>query len=635
MEKRCIFCMEQLGEEERCPSCGRAAWEYEFKTSYLPPHTVLKEKYEIGTALGSGGFGITYIAFDTVLQHKVAVKEFFPAGSMKRAADGITAEPDGNEKEALAERIDSFKKEASMIFGAFDLPGICSILDYFEENGTAYIVQEYLSGGTLKEFLEGKNRGRISFDECVNLFSPVLEGLCTIHSMGIVHRDISPDNLMLNGEGELKLIDFGAAAAGGTVTEGFAAPEQYRSDSDEVGPWTDLYSVCAVMYQALTGRKPASSLQRIRKDDLPQISNDTDIPAEAEEGLMKGLSLAITNRFFYAGSLMEKLGVSTDKVRPILGQIRNTWGASWLKIITEQSSLDKAQKRRLTGRQIKRILAAAGCLALAALIGAGGYYLYISTHTQDYLLSKSIKASENAEPDLNLYYEGDPEYDTIVDKIKEKNPADADAEFYASAEVTESEVKELGLETFSYYGTFPQSESLVKDMLEYALDAELEKESSDYTGFLSCYTWIPCSFVSGKHADAYGVSGTGDTRITIEYDDSSERVMMISYYNGSYQGARKLMEKFLPLLVPETYMTEEEMDSALKEARSAISRQDELKGFTDAGYDREKDTITGDVTISSHPKYSLNIGWNVSKEDAFVNLTFNAPHIPYDREVVD
>lgn len=232
------------------------------------------------------------------------------------------------------EEKDRFKKEAETLFGNFHIPGICSVKDYFEENQTAYLAEEYLSGGTLKKYLEEKNNGMISWEECQRIFFPVLEGLCHVHSMGIVHRDISPDNLMFDSEGNLKLIDFGAlrwiedwSEEGHQVVvkEAYAPPEQYTG-SQMTGPWSDIYAVCGVMYQALTGRKPVPSMERIRKDTLIPISGLVSVPEKVEAALMQGLSLDVQKRYFYAGNLMEKLGMEEKNVQVLLGKTRHVWG---------------------------------------------------------------------------------------------------------------------------------------------------------------------------------------------------------------------------------------------------------------------------------------------------------------------
>ena len=167
---------------------------------YMPEHSIRKEKYEIQRVLGSGSFGVTYLALDLVLEHLVAIKEYAPVGTCRRQMDGSLCPAEGYEAE-FAEGRRRFREEAARIYGMFDLPGICCVLDFFEENGTAYLVEEYLPGGTLRAYLNERRGHVLSFAECQTMFAPVLEGLCRLHARGIIHRDISPDNLMRTGDG--------------------------------------------------------------------------------------------------------------------------------------------------------------------------------------------------------------------------------------------------------------------------------------------------------------------------------------------------------------------------------------------------------------------------------------------------
>ena len=193
------------------------------KENWLLEETLLHEKYQIKKVLGQGGFGITYLAYDQTLQQNVAIKEYFPVKIVRRLGNTLRkvqgeyelsatamVYPQNGQEEKYLNGMQNFLEEAQVLFGKFDVEGLAAVKDYFEENGTAYIVMEYLSRPTLQEY-EKEHKGKISEKQAEILLEPVINALAYIHSIGIVHCDISPDNLIFNKEGQLKLIDFGAA----------------------------------------------------------------------------------------------------------------------------------------------------------------------------------------------------------------------------------------------------------------------------------------------------------------------------------------------------------------------------------------------------------------------------------------
>ena len=209
------------------------------KTEYwLPEGSLLHEKYNIKKGLGQGGFAITYLAYDTTLQQEVAIKEYFPVRYANRLGSRLSngsndssnessqtagtssfqlsvtsmVYPQTGQEEKYLEGMKNFLEEAMLLFRKFDFEVIVSIKDFFEENGMAYIVMEYVSGMTLREY--EKKKGKVSEAESYKLLQPSVKALSYLHSMGIVHCDISPDNLIFDKENNLKLIDFGAAKLG-------------------------------------------------------------------------------------------------------------------------------------------------------------------------------------------------------------------------------------------------------------------------------------------------------------------------------------------------------------------------------------------------------------------------------------
>ena len=297
----CIHCMEPIGAGAAfCPACGKAQ-AYDCPENHLKPGTLLGGRFLLGAAIGAGGFGITYIARDTRLGNVVAVKEYYPNGVVNRSNTSTTNVSVGaQQREIFQKGKQKFLDEARLLATLNDEPGVVDVRDYFEENNTAYIVMEYLRGETLKEHI--KDGKRIDYREAYRLLLPVMRSLRAVHAMGLVHRDISPDNIMLAQNG-VKLLDFGAArevidedkSLSIILKRGYAPIEQYTKKNQ--GPWTDVYALCATMYRCITGSLPTDALLR-REEELPPPSAFGVPMASAFEAvLLKGLELRQTDRF--------------------------------------------------------------------------------------------------------------------------------------------------------------------------------------------------------------------------------------------------------------------------------------------------------------------------------------------------
>jgi len=270
----------------------------------LPPGTVLQDRYLVGRALGEGGFGITYIGCDLQLELKVAIKEYFPtdkAGRMTQASLDVVCYAGGAEA-GYHEGLDQFLQEARTIARMNKQPVIVDVRDFFEANRTAYIVMEYVEGITFKELVEQRG-GRIPAGELLCLIEPLFSALKEMHANGLIHRDISPENLMLE-KGKVRLLDFGCARdpadGGSTLTvslkHGYAPVEQYQSRGQ--GPWTDVYALSATVYYCLTGCKPPQALDRLVEDDLIQPRKlGVDLPPWQEKALLRGMGVRPKKRF--------------------------------------------------------------------------------------------------------------------------------------------------------------------------------------------------------------------------------------------------------------------------------------------------------------------------------------------------
>lgn len=278
--------------------------------------TRLIGRYTIEGVLGQGGFGITYLGMDELHKKKVAIKEFFPQGIVTRNIeyeDTVTVTLVG-EKENYDKGKERFLKEAQTMAMFSKDKGIVKALDFFEINNTAYIVMEYLEGVTLKQYL--RENERIAAEDLVELLVPLIEALDEIHSQGLIHRDISPDNIMVLPDGRIKLMDFGAArdytefgekSLSIVLKPGYAPPEQYQTHGVQ-GPWTDIYALCATMYKCITGENPPDAIDRLVDDHLKKISAfGIPVLPQIEEAIIKGMSVAAKDRYQNVGDFCEDL----------------------------------------------------------------------------------------------------------------------------------------------------------------------------------------------------------------------------------------------------------------------------------------------------------------------------------------
>ena len=292
---KCMGCMKEKGESEACPHCGYVSPKEQENAAYLPEGTVLQNRYLLGRVLGQGGFGITYIGYDNTLDARVAIKEYYPGDIAQRTPGDKTVTPYTQASADYEHGKKRFIEEARTLARFSDFPGIVSVKDCFEEDNTAYMVMQFLEGIDLKEYLKRKG-GKISPEEAVSILTPVMDALKEIHRAGIIHRDISPDNIFITTEGQIKLIDFGAArqSLGGgkslsiQLKPGYAPEEQYRTHGNQ-GPWTDVYALAATLYRMVTGQVPPEAMERMSYDTL-------EIPQELPENIRTALQIGLAVR---------------------------------------------------------------------------------------------------------------------------------------------------------------------------------------------------------------------------------------------------------------------------------------------------------------------------------------------------
>ncbi len=304
-ETLCLGCMQDDSGAAVCPRCGSPSALPARNALQLPLRTVLHNLYIVGKAIGHGGFGITYLAWDTASQTRVAIKEYLPKGIAGRAPAGTLVVPYEQTRREFQWGLNRFLDEARTLQRFRWLAGIVSVETLFSENGTAYLVMEHLDGWTFEEFLTSRG-GFVPMKTAIRVMLPVMDALGAIHAEGILHRDISPDNIYLTRAAQVKLIDFGSARnaliqksrrLSIVLKEGYAPEEQYRASGIQ-GPWTDVYATAATFYHAITGKIPQPALDRLVRDRLePPGALGIHLPRPVEAALMKALAVRAADRF--------------------------------------------------------------------------------------------------------------------------------------------------------------------------------------------------------------------------------------------------------------------------------------------------------------------------------------------------
>lgn len=324
----CLGCMNILPHPKAvCPICNWSRQGSQNNASQLKQGIILTNptngnQYLIGKAVGNGGFGIVYVAFDLTNNRKVAIKEYFPIQFVDRDHSGKTIVPKDNNqtnRDFLAKQKRRFYQEAEKMQLFHDSPNVVDVLDYFEANSTAYIVMEFIEGQTFEQALRRMSDKRLPLNTVLPNLKPIIDILERIHHTpyiddngmqhtGITHRDISPENIMYASNGTVKLLDFGAARVSdpgypptGIIKPGYAPLEQQLSvpgpDSAQ-GSWTDVYALAATIYRAITGQIPPNALIRSTSDSLiPPSAMGIQITPHEEQVLLKGLAVKYQDRY--------------------------------------------------------------------------------------------------------------------------------------------------------------------------------------------------------------------------------------------------------------------------------------------------------------------------------------------------
>ena len=313
----CYNCFQERDSSAGpCPYCGFDLAENEKKYPVaLRAGTVLNDRYIVGRVLGQGGFGITYLAWDTQLEAKVAIKEFMP-GELATRVEGTTVSVlSADRSEDFTYGSERFQEEARTLAKFIGNPNIAAVTSYFDENDTSYFVMDYIEGISFKTYIANQG-GKVSVEEALNVMIPVLRALTAVHAEGFIHRDVTPDNIYITKDGMVKLLDFGSArysigdkskSLDVILKVGYAPKEQYIRRSRQ-GPYTDVYSCAACFYAALTGFLPPEALERLDHDELVPVSQcGVDIPEYLDKAILKGLAVQPEDRFQSAEEFLEAI----------------------------------------------------------------------------------------------------------------------------------------------------------------------------------------------------------------------------------------------------------------------------------------------------------------------------------------
>ena len=312
----CYNCFKEIPEGNGpCPYCGFDLSENVKKYPVaLEAGTVLNGRYIVGRVLGQGGFGITYLAYDQSLKARVAVKEYMPNDMAARVGTTVSVAMKSR-AEDFTYGMERFQEEARTLAKFMGQPNIAGVTDYFDENGTSYFVMDYIEGISFKTYIANQG-GKVSVEEALDVMIPVLRALTAVHAEGFIHRDVTPDNIYITKDGNVKLLDFGSAryslgdkskSLDVILKVGYAPKEQYTRRGRQ-GPYTDVYSCAACLYAAITGYLPPESLERLDKDTLvPPSQAGVEIPLYLERAILKGLAVQPEDRFRTAGEFLEAL----------------------------------------------------------------------------------------------------------------------------------------------------------------------------------------------------------------------------------------------------------------------------------------------------------------------------------------
>ncbi len=315
--ENCPSCFAPLKGSTVCPKCGRDHTADKKYPGTLPPFTVLHDRFIVGRVLGKGGFGITYVAQDIYTNEIVAIKEYMPAEYSSRSNGTMNVVPHDNDKAryVFEHGREKFKLEAQTLMRLSHNPVVVDIKAYFYQNNTAYLVMEYLDGDDLRKMARS-NGGVLEPGFTKQVFVTIASSLMEVHNLNILHRDISPENIIVTKDGQIKLIDFGAArnfvstqnkGMSILLKVGYAPPEQYDSKGCQ-GPWSDIYALCATFYNLVSGKALMDAMFRYRGAEQPSLyALGCAVSKKTSSVIERGMDLDYRRRYQNFKALLDDL----------------------------------------------------------------------------------------------------------------------------------------------------------------------------------------------------------------------------------------------------------------------------------------------------------------------------------------
>lgn len=517
----CENCFEET-EGTVCKSCGFDSADSAPDPSMIAPGSVLLNRYVIGRVIGKGGFGITYLAYDALAGRKIAVKEYFPYGIACRTAGEVSVTSDDS-AEAFKLGAEKFYNEARLVSKFNGNPNITSVYDCFYENNTVYIVMEYLHGQTLKEYIRGN--GILNAPQALFVAKNICNALVVAHSASVLHRDISPDNIIICDNGDIKLIDFGAArqvvaehsqSFSVIIKPGYAPPEQYRKKGNQ-GPWTDVYSLGTTLYFTLTGDIPEDPSARFDDDDTFK-ENLFDIPPALWEIITKATKLKIDERYADAYELNKALDLISIKPEPLIihdeqfdSDVAAPLGFTGNIANMSVSIKPTHQKQSFFRRHLRTFIEIACGLAMVAV-----------------MIPLAIKANKPAD-----VIASDPNTDISTTKQDETSQTEDNVMISAGGNTPDLRKEDYDMPLFSILS---DSEQKLYSDIYYGLlksEKEIPIVSATYTvtQVEEIYNCVLNDTPHFNHATSYNISYT-DSNVNREADPDEYVNAVIPVYNG-------------------------------------------------------------------------------------------------------
>ncbi|MCD8095896.1 MAG: PASTA domain-containing protein [Ruminococcus sp.] len=375
----CMGCMNELDENGECSYCTYTD-DIPHLQSYLAPHTVLGDRYIVGKMLSYNGEGASYMCYDTVSKTKGVIREYMPDTLCEREMNSNNLIVDNDCIAKYKTYMSEFQELNRSLTKMRNISGICTNKDMFLENNTCYVVTEYIEGVSLKKFLQA-NKGYLQWAQVKKLFVPLFTTLSILHNAGIIHRGISPENILVTTEGKLKITGFAISSIRTSNTalspefySGYTAPEQYTSLQWQ-GTWTDVYSIAAVIYRILTGYVPPEASNRLNNDTMiPAARINPHISNHVSNVLSRAMAVNGNERIQTVTDLVSELFSANPQPSPHIKGATQT-----IPVVKPQTQTNEARQPKELKQTKKKKTSAVTVLAfllLALLLALGLLLLY-------------------------------------------------------------------------------------------------------------------------------------------------------------------------------------------------------------------------------------------------------------------